>query len=330
MHDESDNQNRFGHGFTKASESRTGGPFENQLIISRNMEDVAILGSWLYQKGKKTQRYYKRIVRQFFEYFPSLTIRSTEVTHLALFLKTYGFKQDSTRNTYKNALSSLFTFATKAGYIPRNPALALESIKTPDKIYSKVLSKAQVEQMIRKEESLRNKLILKILYYTGVRVDEISKLHRRSFQESENGVVMLVEGKGRKVRSLHLPSHLAEEIGQYLPNLPSDYLFTTERNCFGAYQPLSTSQIFRIVKRAAKRAKLNVSPSPHWLRHTAATHAIEAGAPIHVVQRSLGHESISTTGKYLDIRPKESVGDYLKPLGDLTTESGQSSFLSDD
>lgn len=286
----------------------------NELVLSKNMEDIAVLGSWLFQKGKKTQRYYRRVVRDFFNYFPGITIKTTQITHLALFLRVYGDHSDATRNTYKNALSSLFTFATKTGYIEKNPALALESIKTADKIYSKVLSREQVEQMIRKEPHPRNQTILKILYFTGVRVDEISKLKKSSFQSSENGVIMMVEGKGRKVRSIHLPIHLSQEIFEYLPNLPSDYLFTNQNNTFGVYKPLSTCQIFRIVKKAAERAKLSVAPSPHWLRHTSATHAIEAGAPIHVVQRSLGHESISTTGKYLDLRPKESVGDYLTPI----------------
>ncbi len=289
----------------------------NELVLSKNIEDIAILGSWLFQKGKKTQRYYRRIVKVFFNYYPGLTLKTTEITHLALFLKTYGIKADSTRNTYKNALSSLFTFATKTGYLQRNPALALENIKTADKIYSKVLSKAQVEQMLHKEQSGRNRMIIKILYYTGIRVEEISKLHMRSFQKTDNGVIMMVEGKGRKVRSIHLPEHLSQEIALYIESLPSEFLFTTQRNCFEAYQPISTSQVFRIIKQSAKTAKLSVAPSPHWLRHTSATHAIEAGAPIHVVQRSLGHESISTTGKYLDLRPKESVGDYLKPLADL-------------
>ena len=302
----------------------------NDLVISRNVEDIAILGSWLYQKGQKTQRYYKRIVREFFNYYPGLTLKTTEVTHLALFLKTYGINSDSTRNTYKNALSSLFSFAAKAGYLPRNPALALENIKTPDRLHSKVLSKPQVEQMIRKEQSLRNRMLLKILYFTGIRVDEISKLRKTSFQRTDHGIIMMVEGKGRKVRSIHLPEHLSQEILQYAESLPSEFLFTTQKNCFEAYQPLSTSQIFRIVKNSAKTAKLSVEPSPHWLRHTSATHAIEAGAPIHVVQRSLGHESISTTGKYLDIRPKESVGDYLNPLaGDLDPEINKTADLAD-
>lgn len=283
----------------------------NEVLVVKNHEDIAVIGSWLYQKGKKTQRYYRRIVRDFFGFYPALSLKTTQVTHLALFLKAYGNHSETTRNTYKNALSSLFSFAAKTGYIERNPALALENIKTPDKIYSKVLSREQVAQMILKEPQERNKIIIKILYFTGVRVEELSQLRQASFQKTEAGLVMIVEGKGRKVRSIHLPNHLAEEIQEYVQALPSIFLFTSERNSFGLYKPLSTSQIFRIIKRAAERAKLSVEPSPHWLRHTSATHAIEAGAPIHVVQRSLGHESISTTGKYLDIRPKESVGDYL-------------------
>lgn len=290
------------------------------MTIINNKDDIAIIGSWLFQKGKKTQIYYRRVVRQFFSFFPSLNMHSTKITHLALFLKSYSDYSDSTRNTYKNALSSLFTFATKTGYLERNPALALDNLKTPDKIYSKVLSRAQVERMIEMEENQRNQMILKILYFTGVRVDEISKLKKSSFQQSENGMIMMVEGKGRKVRSIHLPRHLSDEILQFTFALDnSDCLFTNERLIdFGIEiferKPISNSQIFRIVKAAAAHANLSVEPSPHWLRHTSATHAIEAGAPIHVVQRSLGHESISTTGKYLDLRPKESVGDYIAPL----------------
>jgi integrase/recombinase XerD len=286
-----------------------------ELILTKNLEDMTMIGSWLFQKSARTQRYYRRILRDFLEFFPGLTLRAVEVTHLALFLKAYGEFESSTRNTYKNALSSFFTFATKAGYLPRNPALALDNLKTPDRIYTKVLSREQVEQMILKEPNLRNQIILKILYFTGLRVEEVCSLKVGSFHSSENGWLMLVEGKGRKVRSLHLPEALVLDLQNYLAQLPSEYLFTSLKNTFGHYKPLNTSQVFRIVKSAAKRAKLSVEPSPHWLRHTtSATHAIEAGAPIHVVQRSLGHESISTTGKYLDIRPKESVGDYIKPL----------------
>lgn len=297
-------------------------------------EDMALIASWVYQKSPKTQLYYKRVIREFFEFYPSLNLRTTQIAHLVLFLKSFKDFNPSTRNTYKNALRSLFSFAIKTQYLEKNPALALENIKTPDKIFSKVLSREQIQRMIQIEKNDRNKLILKILYFTGLRVDELTSLKCSSFQmmkkldesnpskAAKQEMVMIVVGKGRKVRSLHIPVHLKQDIMDYTFQLNhEDYLFTNDRRVdFGINDftrtKLNNSQIFRIVKQAAKNAGLSVAPSPHWLRHTSATHAIESGAPVHVVQRSLGHESISTTGRYLEIRPKESIGDYIQKVDD--------------
>ncbi len=296
-----------------------------EKTLFNNLEDMTLIASWVYQKGPKTQIYYKRVVKEFYEFYPSLNLSTTRITHLVLFLKSYKQFSDSTRNTYKNALRSLFSFAMKTGYLEKNPSLALENLKTPDRLHSKVLSREQIERMIHCEKNERNQLILKILYFTGIRVDELTQLKVSSFQSSNytstgSEMVMLVVGKGRKVRSIHIPVHLKNDILDYVIDLNTqDFLFTNERRVdFGigdfTRTRLNHSQIFRIVKASAVSAGLDVKPSPHWLRHTSATHAIEAGAPVHVVQRSLGHESIATTGRYLDIRPKESVGDYLKKI----------------
>lgn len=292
-----------------------------ETLPGKNLEDLSIIGSWLFQKSTKTQRYYRRIIKEFFSFYPNLYIKTTQITHLSLFIKTFGDHADSTRNTYKNALASLFSFAQKVGYIERNPALMLESIKTADRLYSKVLSREQMEQMILKEKNERNRLILKIFYFTGVRVDELCKLRKKHIQKtSADAYYLLVEGKGKKVRSINLPSHLVIDILNYADKISTFFLFTSGlfvgKETFE--KPLNPSQVFRIVRAAAKNAKVSVVPSPHWLRHTCATHSIEAGAPIHVVQKTLGHESISTTGKYLDIRPKESAGDYLKKIDEAT------------
>ncbi len=288
--------------------------------LFKNPEDMAIIAAWVYQKGPKTQIYYKRVIKELFEFYPSLTLKTIQITHLVLFLKTFKKFSESTRNTYKNAIRSLFSFTIKTNYLDKNPALALENLKVPDKIFSKVLSREQIERMILLEKNKRNNLILKILYYTGLRVDELTQLKTNSFHKSNDQMIMIVIGKGRKVRSVHIPDHLKVDILDYVFDLSSeDVLFTNDRRVDFGIQDftrsrLNHSQIYRIVKTAAKNAGLNVNPSPHWLRHTSATHAIEAGAPVHVVQRSLGHESIATTGRYLEIRPKESVGDYIKPI----------------
>lgn len=77
---------------------------------------------------------------------------------------------------------------------------------------------------------------------------------------------------------------------------------------------LDESQIWRIVRKASERAGIDKEVSCHWLRHAHASHALDRGAPIHLVQATLNHSSISTTGKYLHARPNDSSGNYL-PLG---------------
>jgi integrase/recombinase XerD len=67
----------------------------------------------------------------------------------------------------------------------------------------------------------------------------------------------------------------------------------------------------RLVYQAAKEACLDERPSPHWRRHAHATHALERGAPIHLVQATLGHASVATTGRYLHARPTDSSAKYL-------------------
>ncbi len=75
--------------------------------------------------------------------------------------------------------------------------------------------------------------------------------------------------------------------------------------------PLSTSQAFRIVRAAARRAGVDKDVSPHWMRHAHASHALDRGAAVHLVQATLGHSSVATTGRYLHARPTESSSKYL-------------------
>jgi integrase/recombinase XerD len=120
---------------------------------------------------------------------------------------------------------------------------------------------------------------------------------------------MTILGKGAKVRTVYLPDEFFNEVSQYMGGNCSDdgYLFFY----LESKKPLTRFQAFRIVKAAAKRAKVEPIPSPHWFRHTNATHSIEAGAPVHVVQATLGHSSITTTGKYLHAAKTESNVSYL-------------------
>jgi integrase/recombinase XerD len=103
----------------------------------------------------------------------------------------------------------------------------------------------------------------------------------------------------RKFMSAHQP-------GSTVPDVP---VFRS-RKCTNGWH-LTTRQAQRLVAAAAARAGISEDVSPHWLRHAHATHALERGAPIHLVKDTLGHASIATTGKYLHARPTESSAKYL-------------------
>lgn len=289
-------------------------------LIPKLHPDSMTIGTWLLQVSAKTQKYYRRIVTELFIFLNDRPLGLMKTEELVLFLNV-KCKSDSTKSVYRDVLRSLFSYAVSTGHISVNPAVVISRIKVEDRLFSKVLSREQIEQMIYKELCLRNKLILEIIYMTGIRVDELTKLRVNSFREFKAAVdlkvTVLVEGKGKKFRTVNVPVETYEKLKRYWEEeniFPEEPCFISRKKTEGLTKPLSTVQVWRIVKAAAKKANLSCSPSPHWIRHTSATHSVENGAPIHVVQTSLGHASILVTGKYLDIRPEKSIGSYLKPL----------------
>lgn len=296
----------------------------NLAILQNNLKDqhpdAITIATWLMQKAPKTQKYYKRIISDLYAFLSNRSLAEMKTEELILFLNI-KCKSKSTKAVCKDVLGSLFSFAVKTGHLQKNIVTAIDRIKPENRLYTKVLSREQIEQMIIKELNLRNKLIIELLYMTGIRVEELTKLNLDSFREIKSGsdlkITMLVEGKGKKFRTLNVPASTFEKLKNYWNDenlFPEEFCFISRNKNDGFSKGLTTTQIFRIIKASAKNAGLSCSPSPHWIRHTSATHAIENGAPIHVVQVSLGHESIKTTGKYLDIRPEKSVGNYLKSL----------------
>lgn len=292
-------------------------PLSSEVLQERT-RDATVIGSWLYDNDKsiKTQTIYKKRIAEFFHTFPQLTIKTTSTAHIAAFIKTKDHLDVRSRNLIKSILSSLFQFSEDIHYIPHNPARALKRTKTPETFTEKILEPHEIKQMLLKEHGWRNRLILKTLYFTGVRVSELCEMRLKHFVERADGEIQVtVLGKGNKVRSLLIPLDLWQEIKIYSESEPlgpksaDDFLFRSQKK---PYTRLDPSSVFDVVKAAAHKAGLTKAPSPHWFRHSSATHAIENGAPIHVVQASLGHASIQTTGQYLSQRPKESISSYLR------------------
>ena len=204
-----------------------------------------------------------------------------------------------------SSLRSFFSWCVEEGEIKDNPCDRVDSPKL-GKYLPEVLSVDEVTAIIDsvdlgKTGGLRDRAILEVLYGCGLRVSELSSL-KMSKVFLDDGFVKVI-GKGNKQRLVPLGEMAADAISAYLPVRPvpaaaayEDYLFL---NRFG--KPLSRVSIFNMVKTQAMAAGVNKEISPHTFRHSFATHLIENGADLRIVQEMLGHESILTTEIYTHI-----------------------------
>ena len=204
-----------------------------------------------------------------------------------------------------SALRSFFDWCVQEGEIKDNPCDRVDAPKL-GKYLPAVLSIEEVTAILesvdlKKPYGKRNRAILEVLYGCGLRVSEAATL-RISHVHLPEGFVDVI-GKGDKQRLVPLGEVAADAIRAYLAERPvpadrscEDILFL---NKFG--KPLSRISIFKLVKDQAMIAGIQKEISPHTFRHSFATHLIENGADLRIVQEMLGHESILTTEIYTHI-----------------------------
>jgi integrase len=147
-----------------------------------------------------------------------------------------------------------------------------------------------------------------LLYVSGIRVSELCGLKWRDVTARTEGGQITVFGKGGRTRAVLLKPKTWDQLLSIRGDAAADSPVFRSRKGGG---PLDPSQARRIVYAAGAKAGLTQKVSPHWMRHAHASHALDRNAPIHLVQATLGHASIATTGRYLHARPTESSSFYL-------------------
>nr|BFD64860.1 hypothetical protein BdHM001_35410 [Bdellovibrio sp. HM001] len=172
------------------------------------------------------------------------------------------------------------------------------------------------ERKTPKDEKLspRDEMLVDVAYHLGLRVAELCSLKVSSFVPSENGGTMWVVGKGSKVRGVAVTESLGKRLLSYIRDMglkSGDPLFISQK---GDREPLTTSAIYRVLVGAGVKAKIARPAHPHRFRHSSAAHAVENGAPIDVVKNTLGHSDISSTGQYLNLKPKKSNAHFLPDI----------------
>jgi len=157
------------------------------------------------------------------------------------------------------------------------------------------------------------------LYGAGLRLSEGCNLKVKDI-DSQRMLVRVEQGKGRKDRYSILPARLLEELRSYYRVYhPADWLFP---GVFKPTRPINDRSVQVAFKKGLSRAGLPAKGGPHSLRHSFATHLIEANVPLHVIKRMMGHSSIATTVGYLHIS-KQTLDKVTNPLDSMPWASGQ-------
>ena len=205
------------------------------------------------------------------------------------------------------AVKSLLATAHRLGYTAFDVGAALRLPPVKVTLGERILSEAEVHRMLALEPHPRNAALLRLTYGAGLRIAELCALAWRDLAPRDAAGQITLFGKGGKTRVVLLPEGLWRAVVALRGTAaPDDPVFRSAKG-----GPLDPSAAHRVVKRAAARAGLSPAVSAHWLRHAHASHALDHGAPIHLVQATLGHASVATTGRYLHARPNDSSARYL-------------------
>lgn len=269
--------------------------------------DAQLVNLWLHGRGVNTADAYRMELRRFLA-FVDKPVRQVTLADVQGFADSLGRLAPASRARALAAVKSLFTFGHKLGYLPFDVARPVRLPRLRNQLAERILSERDTQRMLALEPNERNRGLLRLLYAAGVRVSEACGLRWRDLQEREEGGQITVFGKGGKTRTILLPASLWDELTGLRQDASPDAPVFVSRKKSGHLDP---SQVERIVTAAARRAGIEGNVSPHWLRHAHASHALDRGAPIHLVQATLGHSSVATTGLYLHARPAESSSRYL-------------------
>ena len=279
---------------------------ESQAVIDEFCDTL-----WLEDGlAKNSLEAYRRDLRLFAIWLQAERQKNLYAAHADDLNAYFAARHDNTKATSANrrlaVMKRFYQLALRQNKISADPCLRMKSAKQAPR-FPKTLSEAQVEALLAAPSvdtplGLRDRTMLEIMYASGLRVSELVLL--KSIEVGLNEGVLRITGKGNKTRLVPFGEEARQWIERYLKQARpvilngqvDDALFVTAR---GAGM---TRQMFWIlIKKYALKADINAPLSPHTLRHAFATHLLNHGADLRVVQLLLGHADISTTQIYTHV-----------------------------
>ncbi len=268
---------------------------EKQLTLERKS----------YSTVKGYRNHFIRFISYYDEFLPS------QITDKQI--RDYFFKRITedkiAKNTQNQLYSSLTAFYVRVLEKPEKMRLVARPEK--DKPLPKILTKKEVKKLLHVTDNLKHKCILAIMYGSGLRVGEVVRL-RTTDVDIEEKYVLVESGKGNKDRYTLLSAKCINLLKEYCTLWkPSFWLFEGENG-----EPYSERSVQLIFKNSMAKAKIDKRLGTHALRHSFATHMIEAGTDLDFVRKTMGHSSIKTTQIYLHVS-KKRLRETRSPLDDI-------------
>jgi len=233
------------------------------------------------------------------------------------------FRQNIKKTTSNRKISSLrafYKYLIRIGRIKSNPAEMIKAAKT-EKYMPNFLSVDEIFEVLnaqddKTETGLRNRAIVELFYSSGLRLSELAGLNIMDLDLNQS--LVKVRGKGRKERIIPVGVPARQAIQEYLActgdirNKAGENVFKKPLFLNVRGKRITTRSIARIVDGATKKSGIGRKISPHALRHSFATHLLNAGADLRSIQELLGHESLSTTQKYTAVNINRIMEIYDK------------------
>jgi integrase/recombinase XerD len=282
-------------------------PSDIHTVVALDDTDQKVLALWLAQRPWTTTRSYLRAWRYLQIATGGVELRAIQLPHLQAYAQSLRGMKVSSQITFIAAIQSLFGFACKIGYLPVNLGTLLRRPAMPANIAERIVDEADIRRMLALTTQPRDATLLRLAYVAGLRIAELSGLRWRCFAPRENGAVLSVIGKGGRLRHIFLPDYIASAVAALRHGATDSAPIFLSRN----NNALSVKTMHSIVKQAARRAGLPPTFSMHWCRHAHASHAMDRGAPVHVVQHTLGHASLATTCRYVHCKPGASSAQFI-------------------
>jgi len=222
-------------------------------------------------------------------------------------IRSYLLVQDVGTNTSRLQYASISFFFREV----LNKPFTFEEvpIKKKEKQLPKVISQDKIKAMINETKNLKHRLLIKLLYSSGLRLQELIDLKRKDI-DFERNVLNVKKGKGNKDRITLISENLKMDLLKYYSN----NIFKTEYVFEGRMGKYTKKSVQKVLDLAGK--KVGIKVTPHMLRHSFATHLLEAGTDIRHIQKLLGHSDLKTTEIYTHVSNKELLK-IKSPLDDL-------------